>query len=309
MKDPLTDVLSTLRMKGTLYFRTDLRGRWGLDVPEHTQAVRFHVVVDGFCYVKVPHTGDTVRMQRGDLVLIPHGARHLLLQSPEAQAVHIQSVLEETAYDGSNDLRYGNGDEQTILVCGHFAFDDEALHPILHQLPSILPIRAREGHDFVWLDSATRSLGQETSQKTPGWEAVVNRVSEILFIQALRTQFGRSDAPPVVAAFADPRMNNALSAIHEDPSRGWSLEGLARRAGMSRTSFAIKFKELLGIAPMAYVSRWRLQYSRRLLLDTDHIVASIAEDCGYASEASFSRAFQRLYGKPPATYRREAAAL
>jgi len=303
--DPLSDVLSTLEMRGTLYFRTALRAPWGLEVPAQPQVARFHVVVSGEVWLSV---GDRhVRMERGDLALVPHGASHLLRDQPDRPTMPVDEVIDATGFNGSTDLIYGGDGPSTVLVCGHFLFDDELLHPVLESLPPVVHLRAADGHDYLWLDSATRSLRLETAERPPGWEAVIDHVTAILFIQALRSALTDRDAPRVVAAFADTHLARALGAIHERPAHPWTLQELARVAGMSRTVFAERFRSRMGIAPMAYVTRWRLQRARRDLLRSDDIVAVVAERAGYASEAAFSRAFQRLYKRPPARYRREIA--
>ncbi len=300
--DPLTDILTTLQMKGTLYFRTDFRAPWGVEVPQHNLVVRFHLVIRGSVWLNVDQKSP-ICLQRGDLALIPHGACHFLRDRPERETVPIHCVLDETAYHGAADLRYGGQGESTILVCGHFAFSDEVLHPILQALPPTMHIRATDGHDFTWLDAATRSIAMETAKRSPGWSAIVDRVSAILFIQALRTTLHTEHSAPM-AAFADPQLGKALSSIHQESAHPWTLQELARRAGMSRTVFAERFKLRMGLSAMAYVTRWRLQKARKELVETDEIIAAIAEGVGYSSEAAFSRAFQRLYGAPPGLYRK-----
>lgn len=304
--DPLSDVFTRLRVHSTLYFRTALRGEWGIEVPRQPNVTRFHIVVDGPCVIATPGASST-RLQRGDLALVPHGARHFLRSRERVRTVALSDVLDASAYDGRTDLTYGRGDGPvTTLVCGHFEIDDEIGHPALRSLPPVVHVSAASGHDFTWLDAATRTIGAETATRPPGWEIVVDRVSEILLVQALRVQLD-GDARLGAAAFADPRLARALAAIHADPAHAWDLAALARRAGMSRTAFAVHFRECMGLSPIAYVTRWRLQRARAELVHTDRIVARIAHDFGYASEAAFSRAFQRLYGQPPATYRRTHA--
>lgn len=303
--DPLSDVFRTLRVKSSLYFRARLSAPWGLDVPAQTRVVRFHIVVDGSCLIRVG-SGEERLLQRGDLAVVPRGAAHTLRADAESTTHRLADVLDETAYDGTSDLEHGGDGACTVLVCGHFGFDDEVTHPAIDALPSLLHIGASHGHDFGWLDAATRALGGETTKRPPGWEVVVSRVSEILFVQILRSQLADDDdTPSAILAFSDPQLSRALSAVHTDPQRDWDVESLARSSGMSRTSFAVRFRKHLGMPPMAYVTRWRLQRARVALVDGDEVVAAIAAEHGYQSEAAFSRAFQRLYGKPPARYRRE----
>ncbi|MEM9073354.1 MAG: AraC family transcriptional regulator [Myxococcota bacterium] len=302
--DPLSDIFQTLRVRSSLYFRAHLTAPWGLEVPAQDRVARFHIVLDGSCLLGVEGKSEQ-HLQRGDLAVVPRGAAHTLRADEASQTFALATVLDESAYDGREDLYFGGEGSPTVLVCGHFAFDDNITHPVIDALPAVLHIRATEGHDFRWLDGATQSLGAETRGRPPGWEVVASRVSEILFVQILRAQIGRSETPTAIAAFSDPQLSHALRAIHEDPQRKWNVEALARRAAMSRTAFAVRFREHLGTPPMAYITQWRLQKARIALVDSDETVASIAIDHGYQSEAAFSRAFQRLYGKPPATYRRD----
>ncbi len=301
--DPISDVFRTLRVRSALYFRTQLTAPWGLEVPAQPRVARFHIVVDGSCLIGLE--GREVELQRGDLAIVPKGAAHTLRSDAQSGFQPLSEVLEETAYDGSNDLRHGGGGSAAVLVCGHFGFDDDIAHPVVESLPPLLHISAKQGHDFSWLDAATRALGAETAQRLPGWEVIVSRVSEMLFIQVLRIQLSSEDAPTAIAAFSDDRLSHALQAIHESPEEEWDLETLSKKAGMSRTAFAVRFREHLGMPPMAYLTQWRLQKARAALLSSEEIVAAIAAQHGYRSEAAFSRAFHRLYGMPPAAYRKE----
>ncbi len=305
MLDSLTDVLMTLRMRGTLYFRTNFRAPWGVEVPARQLVARFHLLIRGEAWIEVG--GVQTRMRRGDLVIVPHGARHFLRDKPERPTILVGRVLDESSYDGTADLCHGGTGESTVLVCGHFSFDDELLHPVLAALPPVVHIEAAQGHDFTWLDAATRTVAAETSKRAPGWEAVVDHVSTILFIQSIRVALTRPELNDRITVFSDQQVGRALDAIHADPTHAWTLREMAQRAGMSRTVFAQRFRDCVGMTAMAYVTRWRLQRARRRLLDTNEIIAAVAGDAGYSSEAAFCRAFQRLYGSPPGAYRRERA--
>lgn len=307
MTDALTDILTTLRMRGTLYFRTDFRAPWGVEVPANAAVARFHLLLRGEAWIEAG--GENRRMRRGDLALVPHGATHHLRDMADRPTVPLNRVLDSAAYDGTTDLRYGGDGESAVLVCGHFAFDDELLHPVLEEMPPLIHLTASDGQDFSWLDGATRAVAFETATRPPGWSAVVDRISAIVFIQALRASIQqRGLGGSVFGAFADPHLRRALGAIHADPSAAWTVDTLARRAGMSRTVFAERFRQRIGMAPVAYLTRWRLQRARRVLLDSDDTVALVAAAAGYRSEAAFSRAFSRAYGVPPARYRRARSA-
>ncbi len=299
--DPLADVLATLRMQGTFYFRTDFRAPWGVMVPALPGTARFHIALAGETWVRV---GDAlVNMMPGDLVLVPHGVAHALVDSPAQATIPLDEVLRRHPVSPVAALRFGGNGAASELVCGHFHFEDELLHPVVESLPKVVHLSRADGHDFLWLDAATRALAIETENRAPGWSAIVDRVAAILFIQALRAT-AAENVSPVLEAFRDPGLAAALAAIHANPADGWTLEALARKAGMSRTSFTQRFRERLGSTPMAYVTRWRLQRARQLLVDSEQPVAAIAAFAGYGSEAAFSKAFARSYGQPPATYRR-----
>jgi len=302
--DVLSDVFRTLRVRSTLYFRTALHAPWGLEVPVEPRVARFHLVIDGACLIDAD-PGGRVLLQRGDLALVPNGARHALLSDAGATIVPLERALDETAFDGTTDLCYGGEGPRTTLVCGHFAFADELSHPALATLPPLLHVSAADGHDLRWLDAATRMIGGETADRPPGWEVIVDRVAEIVFVHALRVRLANGEVPTPIAALADEHIARALSEIHAAPERPWSLEDLARSAGLSRTGFAVRFRELMGLPPMAYLTRWRLQRARRELVESSDPITDVAERACYASEAAFSRAFRRLYGTPPATYRRQ----
>lgn len=299
--DPLSDVFRTLRVGSTLYFRATLGTPFGLEVGQRADVTRFHVVISGSCWATVENN-PPVLLERGDLVLVPHGSAHQLKSSPDVQLKALQRALDETRYSGGPEMRYGGNGPEAVLVCGHFQIDDEASHPILERLPELIHVKASEGFDFAWLDAATRSISHEASAQKAGWEVVVDRVSEILFIQVLRAH--RPDSGSAILAFNDEQLMLALRAIHDAPESDFTLQSLAKAAGMSRTSFAVRFRDLMGLTPMAYVTRWRLQRARASLLLNQRSIAALAEEAGYHSEAAFSRAFQRLYGSPPAAYRR-----
>ncbi len=142
--DLLGDILATLELRFSLYFRADLSAPFAIDVPEDRQVIRFHVVHEGTCWVGLP-TGATAYVAAGDLILIPHGAGHVLADSPHSQPVSLPVVLQETAFDGTGPLVFGAGGKRTTLVCGYFSFASDAIHPIIASLPPLIHLPAGEG--------------------------------------------------------------------------------------------------------------------------------------------------------------------
>lgn len=306
--DVLSDILDALRLKGTLYFSTEFGRPWGVRVPALQRVARFHLVVRGSCWVRVTGEEEPVHLQTGDLVLIPHGAEHVLADTPDTPCRTVDEVVEAAGFTGEGALVYGGDDAggPTRLVCGHFAFDEGFDHPLLAQLPAALLVRWEEAVRDSPLEDAFRFITREVQDGRPGHEAVVRRLSEVLFVQAVRFWADRAEPDQgLLAALADPGLGRALSAIHEDPAGDWTLESLSRRAAMGRTTFAERFRDVVGETPHQYLTLWRIQNARRLLAESTLNLARIADRVGYESPASFSRAFKRTMGWSPGAYREQ----
>ncbi len=304
--DVLTDVLRTLELRGTLYFRTEFSAPWSVHVPVEGNACRFHIVTHGDCHVSLPSTGQHVALSKGDLVFVPHGSAHVLCDSPETPPAPLEGVLAEAEFSGEGPLAYGGGGSMCLLVCGHFTFKKEVLHPILDALPRLLHVPASESYSFGWLDSLMDFLGEETRLSRPGAEATTDRLSEILFIQVIRGYLGRGGHHVgFLSALTDPHVGHALRAMHRDLTQPWTLESLAAEARLSRSAFAPRFSQLVGLTALRYLTRWRMQRAESLLSESDTSVAEVALKVGYRSEAAFNRAFKKHLGSGPGTYRRE----
>ncbi len=307
--DALTDILNTLRLSSTLYFRTELTAPWGINVPPKPNVARFHIVSRGHCWLQVD--GDEgVHMSNGDLVVIPHGANHVLADSPDTHAPPLTEVLDAVDYVGEGPLVYGGGGAGCCLVCGEFAFDDMGNHPLLENLPSKLYVPGDKSYNSQWLDSAMGFIAHEAAKLEPGAHAVIDRLAEIILIQVIRATLDTSKEDiPFLAAFSDARLNRVLTAIHSNPADDWSVERLGQIANMSRSSFSNRFSELTRMTPLQYVIFVRMQKASRLLIETDAALIVVAEQIGYQSEAAFSLAFKKQYGMRPGEFRRSHSQL
>ena len=304
--DALTDMLNTLRLSSSLYFRTELTSPWGIEVPANANVARFHIVIRGQCWLDVEGQSEGLHLSNGDLVVIPHGAAHRLADTPDANIRPLQEVLDEVNYVGEGPLVYGGDGPGCCLVCGHFSFDDLGNHPLLENLPATLYVSGDQSYNSQWLDSAVGFIAHEAAETRPGAHAIIDRLAEIILIQAIRaTLDAAEDKIPFLSAFADPRINRVLSAIHSDPSEDWSVERLGQLVNMSRSSFSNRFAELASMTPLQYVIFVRLQRASRLLVETSRSLISVAESVGYKSEAAFSQAFKKQYGLRPGEFRRE----
>lgn len=309
--DILSDILSLLKLQGTLYFRTSFTSPWGVTVPAFEHVARFHFVHRGRCFAHVDGVDAPVPMEQGDLVIITRGAGHTLCCDVKNKAgTPLEQVVRESGFDGTGVLVYGDPDSdlETQLICGHCAFDAEARHPLLDAVPPVIHIRNNGDATQSWLESTLRVIGAEAGRGEPGGDLITIKLTEIIFAQALRTYLSTQGKDRTVfAAIANPQIRRALTAIHADPARSWSVDALAQEAGLSRTSFAGQFKALMSQTPHSYITAWRMQLARGLLVETVLPMIEIAERSGYGSEAAFSRVFKKQFGVPPAKYRRDRA--
>ena len=309
--DVLSDILGTLRLQGTLYFSTEFHRPWGVRVPAQGQLARFHLVVRGACWVRVEGMAEPVHLEAGDLILVPHGAEHVLADEPDTPSMTVDEVVRAAGFTGHGALVHGGDDTggPTLLVCGHFAFDDSLVHPLLAQLPAAIVVAWNEEVRDSPLEQVFRFVAREVHDARPGYEAIVRRLSEVLFVQVVRFWADRA-APDrgLLAALADPSLAGALSAMHGKPAEPWTLDSLSRAAGMGRTAFAERFRSVVGDTPLRYLTRWRVQQAQRLLAESTLSLDLIAERIGYESGASFSRVFAKTVGTSPGAYRRSRGA-
>lgn len=308
--DLLSDILSRLCLTGTLYFRTSFTSPWSIRVPAYEKASRFHFAHKGRCFVRVSAESKPVPLEQGDLVIITRGAAHTLYCDPstENQALLLDQVVEESGFTGSGTLVYGDlgTNHETQLICGHFAFDEHAEHPLIDALPDHIHIENYGEAAGGWMESTLRIIGAEAGREQLGSDLIATKLSEIIFAQALRTYLSSEGAhKSALAGFADPSIVRALKAVHQDPSFAWTLDALSKIAGMSRTSFATRFSHCMPTTPLGYITQWRMQIARQLLAETNTAIIDVAESVGYQSEAAFGRIFKKHFQAAPATYRRK----
>ena len=301
MFDLLSDVFETIRLKGTLYFRTDYSPPWAITVPAYEQAARFHFVIQGCCHVSLP-SGSNIVLEPGDVVLIPRGRGHVLADRLGRAPAPLERVIQESGYDGKGAFVIGKSDPQatTQMVCGHLGFSQGADHPLLGALPEVILITQPDRARYPLLDESLRLVARRALSDEVGAAASIARLSEVFFIEAVRASVERH--PPlanVMTAMTDLHIGRALELVHKTPGDPWTVETLAKASGMSRSRFAERFAELVGVAPMAYVTEWRLQKALARLSSSKASVKEVAAQAGYQSAAAFARAFSQRFGIPP----------
>ncbi len=293
----LTRLLQAFRLRATVFHNAQYCGTWGVDTSRE-DAMSFHFVVRGQCAFSVGHGRDeTLAMRPGDLVVLPRGVPHLM-GSSDCPADTINRVA-STPHDDSPP------DDAVALMCGHIEFDDSGPNPVLDALPEHVVLRTTEPPHDGLLAPITTALRNESLQGGEGSAAVIDRLAEVLFVHVLRIHLSEHrDLPGLAAALADPNIRRAIEALHDDPEAKHTVNTLATVAGMSRSSFAERFRRVVGVAPMDYCARWKMQCAYRWLADEDITVFEAAQRCGYDSEAAFSRAFKRITGVNPSAARR-----
>lgn len=306
--DPLGEALQFLRMNGAYYCRSELTAPWGMTLPPMPGYLWFHVVTSGRMWLE---TGEEEQgwIQLGDLALVPHGEGHVLRSEPGSPAPHILDLEREAVSDRYDVLRDGGGGAPTGLICGAVRFGHPAARDLVEILPATIHIEASASPRLDWMRSVLRLMADEAGELRPGGEAVITRLGDILVIQAIRAWIEGDPAAQQgwLGALQDPQIGRAISQIHRDPARDWTVASLARELAMSRSAFAARFTELVGEPVMGYVTRWRMRVAVAALEDEGATVAQLAHRLGYRSEAAFSRAFKRVTGVSPGAIRRRAA--
>lgn len=307
--DVLTSVMDALRLRSRVFCRSELKAPWGMALPRSEYA-HFHVVERGGAWLKVD-SQRPVALAGGDLVVVPRGSGHTLTDSPATRTRPLAEMIGHRRTEGGCAVMRGGGaGAETLLVCGSFRFERPRAHPLVELLPPVLHLRPADSPAAEWLQATLRLLARETRDGRPGSEAIVSRLTDVIFVQALRAWLetipeGRGGW---LGALRDPAVGRALACIHARPDQEWTNASLAAAVGMSRSRFAARFAALVGEPPLAYLTRWRLETAAGLLEDGTLGQAEVAARVGYGSEAAFSRAFRRRFGQPPGAWRRQAAA-
>ena len=304
--DTLSEILRTINLSGTVYKRINLSSPWGIEFDSCIFA-RFHMVVSGHCWLDIKDSKEHMRISAGDVVVFPRGDAHCLYDNPDSKLVPGNEVVEAI----KNNRPMFEGDKvDTIFVGGHFEFDRNVNHPLIDALPHFIHISDAERTELSWLETATNVIIQETDSGIPGSDVIVNRLSEVLFIQVLRAYMLRNNfSNGFLAALKDQYINKALELIHDAPQIGWTVEKLGHEIGMSRSAFSSRFKELVGLAPIKYTTNWRMQKAYEMLKDTKLSLGAIAKQIGYISEPAFNRAFKRQFKLNPGAMRKSFSAV
>jgi len=319
--DPLTDVLTSVRLTGAVFFAIDGTAPWvaetpparaigGRVLPGADHVLEFHAVTRGRCLGGIVGE-DPVELQAGDLICFPHGDPHVMSSGRGMRAPQPDlSMFDRPA--GARlpfPVKLGEGPSEVHVMCGFLGWDARPFNPLLAALPRVLRASDRDAPGG-WLSRFMELAEVEARTPRPGAEAVLARLSELMFVEVIRRHVESllPDRAGWLAGLRDPHVGRALAALHARPGHPWTIDALGREAGLSRSALAERFTALVGEPPIQYLGRWRMQIAAGLLASTHDGIASIAGRVGYASEAAFNRAFKKLVGVPPASWRRRRAA-
>ena len=299
--DPLSDVISLLKVESILSSRMETAGPWGMRFPAYRHIV-FGGILEGSRWLWIEGLLEPVKLEQGDFFLLTNGMPYCVATDLGTDLVDGFTVLaENTGEDGIT--RYGQGEMKTAGAGGRFTFDDETSDLLLGFLPPLIHVRA-DSRNWQPLHSAHDLIRFETEKLRPGAAALAGSLANIVLVNMLRVYLASAPHPAGwLGALADHKIGPALGRMHKDIARRWKVEDLASEVGMSRTSFAERFKAFVGMPPLDYLTRWRMTIAKNALRTNDDSLADIANVIGYASETAFSLAFKRRFGESPGRYR------
>ncbi len=331
--DTLSDLLRAVRLRGALFFYLEGADPWVAETPRSSEFVPavlpgvqhvmpFHGVARGSCWAAIAGEEPT-RLNEGDIVLFPHGDHHVMSSAPGLRAKVVDPLiyfapkppqlpfaLSVNSQGETTALLDGGGRQRTTIVCGYLGCDAKPFNPLLASMPRVLRMPGLAAGASSWIAEFLRSVVEESSRKRPGGEAVLERMSEMLFVEVLRRYV--DTLPPGhtgwLAGMRDAIVGRALALMHEKPAEAWTLERLGEEAALSRSTLHERFVHFIGQPPMQYLAQWRMQLAAAWLRDTDAKVIEIALEVGYENESAFSRAFKRAVGESPAAWRRSRRA-
>lgn len=264
----------------------------------------YHFVTEGHASVRMEN-GSRLKLDAGDIVMIPHGDKHIVENGLATYTVDDSEHLTEVLEQGLKLWRAGGGGEVTKFVCGYMACDPRLGQVFLSGLPPVFKLSIRNKPSGRWLENSIRFSVDQADPSQPGTEAVLAKLSEVLFVETLRSYI--AELPPNqtgwLASARDAEIGRALALMHRNPAHPWTIASLAKETGISRSVLAERFHHYLNETPMCYLTRWRLQLGGQMLSSTSYSVAQIAVEVGYESEAAFNRAFKRQFAIPPARFR------
>ena len=304
--DVLAEVMALLRTKGQLYGRIELSAPFGLEFPGGKGICL--IVTRGACFLGVDRH-PIIPLVGGDFVFLPAPERYSLRSSSERRLRSVLEVITAEAFHRSRLITYGGGGTPASVVAGCFTFASPEGEMLVKHLPPIIHLPASGAHSTPWFGATLQFIAAESAENLPGSAAIVDRLAEVLFVQAMRSRIQSSlltGNPSWLRALGDPQIGESLRLMHAEPGRAWTVPELARSVSMSRSAFAARFRELVGETPLDHLTQWRMVRAAGMMREKSSMkMAAIASAVGYESESSFGKVFRRVMGVSPGRYRRD----
>lgn len=304
--DVLSELLENARLRGWVAEETNFTAPWR--IRSGCGSAGFYFVLQGHCRFEIEGRRAVVDLAPGDMILTTHGQGHSVCSSPPDQGTPGEQVV--TVDEVGRRRRSVSGKERqlTKLVYGGLLFNNTTIGLLISSLPPFIHVTAVKGRPIPWLADTIGLILRESEPTRPGRQAIVNRLVQMIFIQAVRSYATTlpGDCHNWLAAIMDRDIGPALGLMHSQPERPWTVALLADSVGMSRSAFASRFKNLLSKPPQQYLLECRMRKACTLLVEGEYGVKQIAGRVGYATDAAFANAFKRWSGKAPGTYRRAA---
>jgi AraC-like DNA-binding protein len=317
--DALSDVLRVARLSGGVFFHAEFFEPWSIAArltPEHcagylgsaAHMIPYHYVVEGRFRIRVEGEAP-FELAAGEIVLFPRNDMHFMGSNLDLPAVPASSVIAQPPGGGFGAIRLGGSGDRAQVICGYLACGSVEDNPLISTLPRVLHLNVAEAGATEWIRSTFQYAADELTAGRPGSETVLAKLSELLFVEAIRRYV---DALPSkqtgwLAGLRDPHVARVLALFHGNVARSWTVDELGREVGLSRSALADRFTRLIGQAPMHYLTHWRMHVAANDLRNTSASLTQVAQNVGYDSEAAFSRAFKKAFGTAPATWRRQGA--
>lgn len=315
--DVLSEVLRVVRLQGALFYNGEFSSPWSVyaasshGLAQHfgtdtEHVIVYHLLLEGRAVVRLEN-GGRLALTAGDIVMIPHGDKHIIENGAATKTIDDEAHLEEVLSQGLKLWRVGGGGEVTKFVCGYMACDPRLSQVFLNGLPPIFKVHIRSDASGRWLENSIRFSVDQANGSAPGGEALLAKLSEVLFVETLRAYIAQLSPQQKgwLGGARDSQVGKALALMHKSPAHPWTIASLAREVGISRSVLAERFRHYLSQSPMAYLTRWRIQLAAQMLSSTNYSVAQVAVEVGYDSEAAFNRAFKREFNVPPARFRNQ----
>ncbi len=317
--DVLAEMLRAVRLTGSVFLNACFSAPFGIVSPKqydertpmaHLRHISiFHLIAAGSCTVEIA-TGERKTVSAGDILLMPFADAHKFWSGEIGEMASAADLVRPGPIKGMWNVNHGGGGRETRIVCGFLESSEFLFTPVFRTLPPLLVDRTQDDRVTALITSTVRQILVLTDAAAPGAELMLGRLMELLFVEVLRRYAASlpASAKGWFAALNDPIVARAMRVVHGDPARRWTADDLARAAGSSRTVLAERFNNVMGQAPIEYVTGWRMQLAAERMRNSRDSLSAIAADVGYESEAAFNRAFKRVTGVAPGRWRDGAAA-